>query len=438
MQVSVESPSNIERKLTVVVPFERIDEAFEKRLVKIAKTAKVKGFRPGKVPLDHVKQMYGQTARQEALSEVIQSSLYSALHQEKLQPVGVPMVEPKAVMPGQPLEYVATIEIMPVIKTVNFQVAKLEKEMTTIQETDINNVIDKLRQQHAKWNVVERGAKENDQVLLDFTGTMDGKPFAGGEAKNYPIILGSKMMISGFEEGLLGAKNNEERVIDITFPENYFAKEVAGKAAQFKIQVKKVYEPQLPELDETFVKKLGVKNGHLDELKTEIKKNLLREIDRQIKSKLKAKIFNQLLEQNPLEVPKSLIEKEAKRIHHQLHPHHGNEDHAHSADEMATFDNAAKQNVILGLLVAELIREYNLLPDAVRVDAFIQELASSYEKPDEIINWYQKNKKNRAEIEMQILEEQVMEKLLERIEVTDKMISYTEFATAKAELNPTE
>lgn len=427
MQVSVESPNNIERRLTIVVPFQKVDEAFDKRILKIAKTAKIKGFRQGKVPLEHVKQAYGQTARQEALSEVIQSSLYTALNQEKLSPVGVPMVEPKAIMPGQPLEFIATIEILPTIQEVNFKLDKLEKETTTITDQEVETVIQKLREQHAKWNPVQRAAKELDQVLIDFKGSIDGKPFAGGEAKNYPIVLGSKTMIPGFEEGLLGAKPGEERIVDVNFPENYFAKEVAGKKAQFKMNLIKIFEAELPSLDEAFFKRLGVKSGNLNDLKLEISKNLNREIERLTRAKLKNQVFNKLIEQNPIQVPKALIENETKRIHDQLHPHHPGDDHHHSDQEMAGFRSAATQNVALGLLIAELIKKYNLAADVDRVNTYIHDIAATYEKPEEIVEWYQQNKKNRAEIEMQVLEEQVLEKLLEKVQVTVKEIKYQDF-----------
>jgi len=426
MQVSVESPSHIERRLTVVVPFEQVEEAFDKRIVKIAKTAKFKGFRPGKVPLEQVKQMYGQTARQEALSEIIQSTLYSALDQEKLNPVGAPMVEPRTVVPGQPLEYIATIEVLPAISNVNFELTQVEKEITTVEDKDVDNVIEKLREQNAKWNVVNREANNKDQIIIDFVGTIDGQPFAGGEAKNYAITLGSKMMLPGFEEGLLGAKADENRTISLTFPENYFAKDVAGKVAEFAIQVKKVFEAELPPLDENFVKRLGVKSGQYDDLKREINKNLQREANRLMKAKLKKKIFDHLVEKNPIEVPKALIERETNRLHDQLHPHHGKE-HAHSDEEMATFQTMAKQNVILGLLMAELMKQHAISPDANRMQEVIQEMASAYENPEEVVSMIQKDKKNRAEIEMQVLEEQVMAKMLESVLVTEKIIPYQDF-----------
>lgn len=426
MQVSVEAPSKLERRVTVVVPSEKVEEAYHKRINSLAKTAKVNGFRKGKIPLDYVKQRYGDTARQEALSEVIQSSLYAAINQEKLNPVGVPMVEPKMVAPGSPLEFVATFEVLPEVEAVRFELTELEKHVSTITEADIDNVMKHLRQQQGRWKKVERAAAEQDQVVIDFRGSIDGKVFDGGEAHDYPIVLGSKTMIPGFEEGIIGLNAREEKTISVTFPENYFAKEFAGKAAEFAIKVIKVSEPDLPEIDDAFIKKMGVKSGNPDDFRSEVRKNLEREMNRVIKSKMKKAVFDHLLEQNPLEIPKALIEREAKRIHDELHPHHAGKEHGHTEAEMVTFNDAAKRNVALGLLVAKMIKQYNMLPDKARINAQIEHLASVYENPAEVVDWYSSNKRAKAEVEMQVLEEQLVEILLKDAQVNEKMMSYSE------------
>lgn len=426
MQVTVESPSKIQRKVTVVVPVENMDKAYDQRINKLSKTAKLNGFRPGKIPLDVIKQRFGDSARQEALSEVIQSSLYAAMDQEKLQPVGVPTVEPKTVLAGQPLEFIATFEILPHIEKIHFDVPALEKQIAHIQEEDITKVIEHLRQQQTQWKKVDRAAKVKDQVVIDFKGSIDGVTFSGGQAHDYPIILGSNAMIPGFEEGILGAVTGEERLVKITFPENYFAKEVAGKEAEFAIKVIKINAPEIPVVDAAFINKLGVKSGVLEDLHGEIRKNLERELERVIKLKLKGQVFDKLIEQNPLEIPKALIEREAHRIHDELHPHHKGQDHGHTEAEMATFNEAAHRNVTLGLLVGEYLKQHTIVPDKERIEALMQSVASVYEQPDEVLKYYSTNKKARAEIEMQVLEEQVMEKLLEGVQVTEKLLSYSE------------
>jgi trigger factor len=430
MQVSVEATSKLERRLTVVVPVEQLDQAYDKRIVKFSKTAKVDGFRPGKIPLDYIKQRYGQAARQEALSEVIQTSLYEAINQEKLQPVGVPTVEPKSVLPGQPLEFVATFEVVPTLEAVKFDMKAIEKQVATITDADIEKVLTHLLEQHVVWQQVSRPAQLKDQAVIDFTGSIDGKPFDGGEAHEYPVILGSNTMIPGFEEGLVGLKTGDEKTIKVTFPANYFAEQFAGKGAEFVVKAIRISEPKLPELDEGFIKKLGIKSGQLDELRAEVRKNLDREVERVIKAKLKAQIFDHLLAQNEIEIPKALIEREAKRIHDEMHPHHAGEaDHGHSEAEMAAFNEPAKRNVMLGLLVSEIIKQHSVTPDQQRIQAYITQLSSAYENPAEVAKWYLSNKRARAEIEMQVLEEQVTEKLLENIKITEKTLSYNELIT---------
>jgi trigger factor len=425
MQVSVESPSKLQRRMTISVPANQLDEAFDKRIAKIAKTAKVKGFRPGHVPLTQIKQMYGDAARQEALSDVIQNSLYAAIQQEKLNPVGVPTVEPKTIAPGQPLEFIATFEVLPEIAQVNFKAKTIEKNTASIVDADIDKVVDRLSEQYTTWREVSRAAKEKDQVVVDFRGSIEGKVFPGGEAHDYPVVIGSNSMIPGFEEGLVGVKAGDEKTIVVTFPAEYFAKEVAGKKAEFQIQARKVSEPEAPVMDEALIKKFGIENGNLEELRAEIRKNLEREVERLIQSKLKAKIFDLLIEQNGIEIPKALIEQEAKRIHDEVHPHHGKEHH-HTDSEMAEFNQAAERNVTLGLLIGEFVKQHKITPNKEKVQAHITKLAAAYENPAEVVKWYTSDKRRMAEIEMLVLEDQVIDKLLEGVDVKEKMLSYTE------------
>jgi trigger factor len=426
MQVSVEAPNKLERRVTVIVPVETFESVFDKRINTLSKTIKVNGFRTGKVPVNYVKERYGDNARQEALTEVIQSSLTAAIQQEKLNPVEVPRVEPKSILPGQPLEFVATFEIMPEVDALDFKMTSIEKQTAIISDTDIDTVLNHLLTQNTTWRVVDRAALDKDQVVLDFRGSMDGKTFEGGEAHDYPIIIGSKSMIPGFEEGLIGIKAGEERIISVTFPDNYFAKDFSGKAAEFTINATKISEPVVPELNDAFVKKLGVKSGNVEDLRNEIHKNLERELERVVKAKLKKQVFDHLLENNTFEIPKSLITREAKRIHEQLHPHHAGEEHGHTDAEMTQFNEAAKRNVLLGLFVGYLIRKHQMTLDKPRLEKHIAQLSSLYRNPLEIAKWYNTNKQARAEVEMQVLEDQVVEKLLENVQLTEKLLSYND------------
>lgn len=429
MQVSVESPTKLKRRINVSVPVEKLEQAFDKRIAQLAKTAKIKGFRPGNVPMSHVKQIYGDSVRSEALGDVIQTTLVDALKQENLRPAGAPKIEIKSSLPGKPLEYIAEFDVLPEIGTVKFTADKIEKDVASITEEDIDKVVERLQAQNTSWKVVDRAAQDKDQVIVDFRGSIDGKAFAGGEAHEYPVILGSKTMIPGFEEGLAGVKAGEEKTLKVTFPEGYFAKEVAGKVAEFAVTAHKVSEPIVQALDEETVKKFGIQSGKLEDLRLEIKNNLERELDRVTATKLKAKVFDLLVAQNPIEVPDAMIEQETKRIHDEMHPHHGGKAHDHSREEMAEFEEAAKRNVILGLLVSEFVKQNKLTPERNRVHEHITKMAASYENPAEVIQWYTGDKKRMAEIEMYILEEQVIEKLLATTTVTEKKLPYSELIT---------
>lgn len=427
MQVSVEAPNKLERRMTVVVPIEKLEEAYDKRIVNLSKTAKVNGFRKGKIPLDYVKQRFGDSARSEALSEIIQKSLYAALNQEKLNPVGTPLVEAKTVIPGQPLEFIATFEVFPELETVHYELKELEKAVAEISENDVSFVVENLRQQQVKWQKVERAAAQKDKVIIDFRGTIDNVAIAQGEAHNYTVVIGNKAMIPGFEEGITGMLPGEEKTIDVNFPENYFAKEYAGKLAQFAIKLHSVFEPILPEIDEAFIKKMGVKSNNINDLHAEIRKNLEREARRLEKEKVKKQIFDHLLQKNPLEIPKALIEREAKRIHDELHPHHAGQEHGHSEAEMATFNASAKYNVALGIIVGKLLKQYQLKLDKDRFNTHVEQLAAIYENPQEVVKWYSTDKRARADAEMLVLEEQLVEKLLENVEITEVKLSYNDF-----------
>lgn len=434
MQVSVEAPTKLERRVTVIVPIEKLEEAFDKRITKLAKTAKVNGFRQGKIPLDFIKQKYGNSAREEALSEVIQNSLYAAINQEKLNPVGVPMVQPTKVIPGQPLEFVATFEVFPEIESVAFDMTELTKQVATISETDVDYVIEHLRYQHTTWHKVDRKAEVNDQVIIDFSGTANGVAIQGGQAHEYPIVLGSRAMIPGFEEGIVGMEVGSEKTVPITFPENYFSKEYAGVQAEFVIKLHKVLEPKRPEINDVFIRKMGVKSGDLADLRIEVRKNLEREMQRVIKEKVKKQVFDHILEKNPLTIPKAMIEREAKRIHDELHPHHAGKEHSHTEAEMATFNQSAERNVLLGMLVGKLLKHHQIQLDKERVKAHVQHLSSIYENPEEVAKFYSTDKRSKADAEMFVLEEQLIEKLLENVKVTEKMVSYNELINR---VNPT-
>jgi trigger factor len=426
MQVSVEKVSNIERRLTITVPNNQIEEAYTKQIDRIAKQANIKGFRPGKAPMQVITQRFGEDARKEAIGDVIQNALYKAIAEQNLRPISPPRVETKMTTPNQPFEFIASFEVLPEIEKVNFHMDGIEKLDVEVSAADLDTVIEQLCKQHTKWKVVERAAKVKDRVVIDYYATFDGKADKENKVQNYPLELGSQTMLPGFEDGLIGVKAGDERVLNLSFPADFPAAERAGKPIEFNVEVKQIFEADAPALDEKLIQQLGIKSGQLDELKTQIKQSLEQERDRLVKEKLKEQVFRQLLEQNPLEVPTSLVSREAKSIHDEVYPQHqGHDHHSHSNEEMAAFNEMAKKRVSLGLLIAEYAKHAALQVDNERVKQRIEEIASVYESPQEVVAWLN-TEERRNGIQSQILEEQVIEKLIEGIPVKEKKMSYGE------------
>lgn len=424
MQVSVEKISKVERRLTITVPANQIEAAYAKQIDRFAKNANIKGFRPGKAPVSYIHQRFGEDARKEALSDVIQQSLYDAITSEKLQPISSPRVQPKNILANQPLEFTASFEVLPEIEAVNFKMNSIEKLDISIEQPDIDHVIAQLRKQFTKWKLVERPAQAKDRVVIDYYAIFEGVADTENKIQSYPLELGSKVMLPGFEDKLIGAVAGEERTIQLVFPADFTVLERAGKPVEFVVQVKQVFESEAPELDEAFIKRLGVKTGTLDDLGVQIRQSLDQERERIVKEKLKEQVFRELLEQNPLEVPASLVEKEAKNIHDEVYPHQ-HDHHDHSGDEMTRFNEVATKRVALGLLIAEYAKQNEIKVDETRVTKRILEIAAVYENPAEVAQ-YLSSDERRSGVEGQVLEDQVMDKLMEGVSVVTKSISYAE------------
>lgn len=423
MQVSVEEVSNIERRLTIVVPADQVNAAYEKQITELGKKANIKGFRPGKAPMSYIVDRFGADARKEAYSEIMQDALYRAITEKNLNPVSAPRIEPKTTQMDQPFEFVATFEVLPELKSVEFSMDKLEKLNVDVTAEDVGRVVEQLCKQYTKWNIVDRPAKLKDRVVIDYYAIYDGKSEIDNKVENYPVELGSKTMLPGFEDALVGCKVGEEHKITSTFPADFQMEDRAGKQIEFVVNVKQIFEAEMPEMNDAFIKGLGVKSGNLEELQKQIKDSLELERDRLVREKMKEQVFRQLLEMNPIEVPKALIEREAQSIHDEIHPGHSH--HDHSADEMATFNDIAKKRVSLGLLIAEYAKKANLRPETARVLARIQEIAAAYENPQEVIT-YLSAEERKSGIEAQVMEDQVMDSLIKDIPVVEKTMSYAE------------
>ncbi|MFJ3487271.1 trigger factor [Pseudomonas sp. NPDC090202] len=425
MQVSVENTSALERRMTIGVPAERIETEVNKRLQQTARKAKIPGFRPGKVPMSVIRQRYEDGARQEALGDLIQATFYEAVVEQKLNPAGAPSVEPKSFEKGKDLEYVATFEVFPEFSVAGFESVAVERLSADVADADLDNMLEILRKQNVRYEAADRAAANEDQLNIDFVGKIDGEAFAGGSATGTQLVLGSGRMIPGFEDGLVGAKAGEERVLNLTFPEDYQNLELAGKTAEFTVTVNTVSAPVLPELNEAFFNQFGIKEATLEGFRTEVRKNMERELRQAIKSKVKNQVMDGLLAANPIEVPKALLENEVNRLRVQAVQQFGGNI---KPDQLPAelFEEQAKRRVELGLIVAEVVKQFDLKPDEARVRELIQEMASAYQEPEQVVAWYYKNEQQMNEVRSVVLEEQVVDTVLQKASVTDKAVSYEE------------
>jgi trigger factor len=427
MQVSVEETGSLERRMNVAVPEERIDQEVQSRLQRLSRSAKVKGFRPGKVPMKVVAQQYGKQVRDEVVSEVIQSTYFEAINQEKLQPAGMPSIEPKVMEKGKGLEYTATFEVMPKVELADIGGAKLEKVTAEVSDEDLEKMLENLRQQRASWKEVKRKAKKGDRLNIDFKGTIDGEEFSGNSGENVPITIGSGRMIEGFEKGLTGAKAGEELTLDLQFPEDYAHKEVAGKPVQFQVKVNKVEAPELPELDEEFAKSFGIGDGSLEALRNEVRQNMERELKQAIGGKNKQAAMDKLVELNSIEIPDALVMQEAESLKQQMMQQMHTPAGKSGADlDASLFKEQAERRVTLGLLLSELIKANDIKVNEDQLKAKVEEIASTYEKPEEVVNWYMGDKQRLSEIETLALEDAVVDWIFAQADVSESKSSFDE------------
>ena len=425
MQVSVETTSGLERRMTVQIPADQLDVQVQNKLQQLAGSVKLDGFRPGKVPLSVVKKRYETQVREEVAGELIASSYEQALQQENLKPAGDPSIEQTRNQPGMELEYVATFEVYPDIEAPQLSDITIERMVAEVTESDIDNMIEKLRRQRGSWTEVERKAESGDRLEIDFTGTVDGKPFAGNEAKNVPLELGSNTMIPGFEEQLIGAGKGDQLTIEVTFPDDYASEEVAGKPAKFEVTVHSVSAPELPEVNEEFARAFGVTDGGVDQLRAEIRKNMERELEAAIKTSVKQQVFDALLERASLDVPAALVENEIDIL---VKKEDGAADA--QAEDRDRYRDEAQRRVSLGLLISEIIQQNQLQVDPDRVRETIEKLAESYENPEEVVQWYYSNQDMLAGIQTLIMEDTVVEWVTGQASVNEKPTSFEEIIQA--------
>lgn len=428
MQVSVEALKGLERKITVSVPTEKIEEEVSLRLRNLARKVKVDGFRPGKVPLNVVQNRFSDSVREEVAREMVQSTLFEALQKEELIPAGSPLVEPEQIESGKDFKYTAVFEVFPEVKIDELNKAEIEIVRAEVKDSDVKDMLEKLREQNKEWHDVSRAAAKDDKVVIDFEGFLGDKPFDGGSAQGYEIIIGSNAMIPGFEDGLIGAKKDKPFDIKVTFPEDYGHKELAGKEATFKITVHQVMAGKLPALNEDFAKNFNITEGGIDALKKDIEQNMVRELERRVSSMNRERIFDKLMAVNVFELPMALIDKEIEHLKHDMY--HRLFGHEHSDNEQipdfprALFEEQAKRRVHLGLLFSEYVKKHEIVADKARVDAMVEKFASAYESPDELRAWYQGSKERLAEVEALVMEELVADKISEDAKLIEKVMTY--------------
>ena len=431
MQVTTEAVSGVARRLNVSVPTSRVNEQFEARLKRTAKTVKINGFRPGKVPLNVVRREYGAGIYQEVVNEIIRDTVFEAIQQEKINAVGMPNIEKVENKDGA-LVYEATVEVYPEVEVKTFADLEVERKASEINDKDVDTMIENLQKQRASWTETKGMAKKDMQVTFDFEGTVDGEKFEGGAAEDFKLVLGSGRMIPGFEDGIVGMKKGEEKVIDVTFPEDYQAENLAGKAAQFKITVKLVEKQKLPEIDAEFLKIFGLTEEEgLDKLKADVRKNMEREVRNGLRNQVKQAAFDALVAANEIEVPASMVAQEIDRQRQQMIQQFtqqfggqgaGAFDSSMLPDEL--FKEQAEKSVKLGVLVSKVLADAKLEVDQARVDAYIDDMASSYEDPTEVVEYFKNDKQQRAQIEAVVLEDQVVDHILASAKVNDVNISY--------------
>lgn len=431
MQASVEKTSAIGRKMSVVIPADKVESAVQARLKELSKRVKVQGFRPGKVPMKIVEQQYRANATNDVLGDLIQSSLQEALTSEELVPAVQPDIIPQSIEKGKDVTFVANFDVYPEFEKLNLEGVKVKKPESDVTDADVDRVIENMRSQQITWKEVKRKSKKGDRVMVDFLGTVDGEEFDGGKAEDYPIVLGEGQMLPDFEEGIQGMKAGESKDIDVTFPDDY-NEDLGGKKAVFKIDAKTVSESELPEIDEDFVKNFGIESGDVSKLREEVKDNLETNLESQLSSTLRQRVFDALLEQNDAEMPLKMVQEEAGRMMQEQK----NQMLQQGIDakmlenfpdpDFEVLKPQAEKRVALGLLMMEIIRQQDIKPDEERVNARIDKMAASYQDPQEFVDYYKTNQQALAQVQSLVLEEQVVDMLIANADVEVEKVDAAE------------
>ena len=425
MQVSVETTEGLERKLTIAIPGDRVDTAVNARLQEAAQTIRLNGFRQGKVPLKVVKNKFGKGVRQEVVGELMNQTYFEAIAQESLKPAGQPRIEPTSMDEGKDVEFVAVFEVYPEIELPDFAAIKAERLVAEVSDDDIDEMIETLRKQRQTWVPVERAATDGDMVNIDYVGKKEGEEFQGGKAAGQNLVLGSERMIPGFEDGVIGKSAGEDFTLQLKFPDDYHSEELAGAEVEFELTLNAVSEPSLPEVNEDFFKSFGVEEGGMEAFREEVSNNMQREMKNASRNKLKTTLMDALISDLEVAIPAALMSNEIHQLKQQTVQQMGGgqgfDPHSMPDD---LFREQAKRRVTLGLILGEVISQQSIQADAEKVRDAVEEIAATYESPEEVVKWYYSNEEQLQGIESSVIEDQVFDYIIEQAQVSDKEVSY--------------
>tara|TARA_R110002096_G_scaffold6305_7_gene29289 strand:- start:3471 stop:4766 length:1296 start_codon:yes stop_codon:yes gene_type:complete len=430
MDVTVESTGTLERRMRVELPLEPIEQQVDSRLKSVGRTAKIKGFRPGKVPPKVVKQRYGKQVREEVLSEVLQKSYTEAVTQQNLNPAGGPKIETEAEN-GKTFAFTATFEVMPDVELKNLEKIKIETPEVSIDDSDVDDMLMNLRKQKASWEEVDRKSADGDRVVVDFVGKLDGEVFPGGEAKDYPVELGAGQMLPDFEKGLKGVKAGDEKTFKVKFPKDYHADDLAGKSVDFTINAHRVEAQVLPELNDEFAESFNVTEGGLQQFTQDVRENMEREAEQKVKSEVREQVMEALLKGNPLDIPHALKHQEMHSMQKDAMQRMGIEE-PEQAPSLASFEEGAEKRVALGLLLRQLIVDKEIKVDEGMLRERVEEMCASYENAEDMVNMYLSNPQVMQQIEPMVAEQQAIEWIIANGKNKTKKVKFKEFMNPQA------
>ena len=437
MQATVESLGALERRVNVAVPIADIEGEVHKRLTRLARTVKIAGFRPGKAPLRMLDQQYGPQVRSDVITERVQSTLNDAIREQNLRVAGTPRIEPHVSEPPatDKLEFSAVFEVYPDVQIGDVREIAITRPRVEVTPQDVERTLDVLRRQRATYAPVSRGAQNGDRVRADFTGKIDGVEFPGGQARDFPIMLGEGRMLPEFETALSGMLAGETKSFTLTFPADYHGREVAGKEAHFDLTVTQVEEPSLPALDAEFAKALGITSGSVDDLRKEVEANLRLELKRKVDAAIKAQALSGLRQRSTFAVPKALVDSEARLLRERAIANMRQQQNVKPEDlevSVDVFRPQAEERVALGLVIAELVRSEQLHAKPEQVKALVQETAQTYEQPEAVVRWHYEKPERLRDFEAMVLEQNVVDWILTRARVTDAPATFEQVMGPRA------